>query len=216
MQWGKSWCARAVISGFRGSQGLWPGLSMLESTWGRSCSSLQCGVNTTAVQAAFHSVTHLLWYHQTLLTKISWQTARIWGTTFLLLAGDRAVTLLQCSSLLQHSMGCIRPENKRNWGKNGWCQATEPGTTQRWQKQLALKWHVLCGSKGHNSTSASPNTAIPGKAQLALLAGRAPSLGSKYGERHFSCFSFGCAFYFPCLGALRVVVGCSRWWVLFF
>lgn len=28
-------------------------------------------------------------------------------------------------------------------------------------------------------------------------------------------FSFGCVFYLPCLGALRVVVGCSRWWVLF-
>jgi len=79
-----------------------------------------------------------------------------------------------------------------------------------------LKWHVLCGSKCHNSTSASPNTAILGKAQLALLAGHAPSLGSKYREKHFSCTSVGCAFYFPCLGALRVVVGCSRWWVLFF
>lgn len=92
----------------------------------------------------------------------------------------------------------------------------ERGTTQRWQKQLALKWHMLRSSEGHNSTSTSTNTAIPGKALLALLAGHTPSLGSKDGERHFSCFSFGCVFYFPCLGALRVVVGCSRWWVLFF
>lgn len=108
------------------------------------------------------------------------------------------------------------PKDKRSWEINGWCQDIEPGTTQRWQKQLALKWHMLRSSEGHNSTSTSTNTAIPGKAPLALLAGHTPSLGSKDGERHFSCFSFGCVFYFPCLGALRVVVGCSRWWGLFF
>lgn len=72
---------------------------------------------------------------------------------------------------------------------------------------------VFHSSKGPNSTSASPSTAAPGKAQLALLAGHKPS---KHGERYFSCSSFGCAFYSPCLGALGEAVGCTRWLVLFF
>lgn len=158
MQWKKSCCcARAVISGSAGSQHPDLGVPRCPQVWRCCCpSAAWLQHHSCQLPSVSHSSDNKC--HQTLLplTKIFWQTARIQCVTFLLFAGE--VTQ-------QPDLELERPRNKHLMPRN---------LTQHWQKHLTLKWHKLCSSKSHSFTSAFPKAAIPGKAQLTLLAAHTP------------------------------------------
>lgn len=144
-------------------------------TWGRSCPSPQRRVNTTTVQAAFHSVTYLFRYIQTL---------GIWGTAFLLLAGDRAVPPPQCSSLLQHEVGCIGPEDKRNQEKMA--DAKTPNQGQCNSDRSSWLSSGTCLTARRAITPPLHLLTRQSREKPGCPAGWSCScLGSKYVERHF-------------------------------
>lgn len=120
-------------------------------TWGRCCPSLQCGFNTTTDQSCL-PVSHISYNAVrccALLTKICWQTARIWGTTVLLHAGavtpQQGSLMLQQRGLLHHTQRQEELRNKwlmpRHWTRdNSWLSS---GTCFAAQRAITPPLHLL-------------------------------------------------------------------------
>lgn len=200
------------------SSGPWswaPHTALPLGTWVRSCPHPWCWSSTTAAQLPpmvlyISGPSLLLPADQDLLADS--RTAMFSGGTgtCLLLTGDLVMTLQQCPLLRSTGADCTTSEGMSNQEKKADAKPLNQGHNR--SSWLASSLNPPTPSpegKGHFPPP-------PLQPQAGSAAGCAPSLGGKHGERHFSCYSTGCAFHFPCLRALRVVVGCSRWWVIFF